>query len=103
MPGRPAPLLHALLALAPALLLAGCGRDAAPSWSGYAEGDYVYVAAPIAGTLAALNVQAGQKVARGQPLFALDAESERAAREEAQARLAAARFQASNTDKGRRP
>lgn len=85
------------------LLLAACSRGNDAAWSGYAEGDYVYVAAPIAGTLSALQVQSGQKVRKGQPLFALDAESERAAREEAQARLAAARYQAANTDKGRRP
>ena len=93
----------AVLAMAAAASLAGCGRGEEAAWSGYAEGDYVYVAAPIAGTLATMQVQAGQQVRRGQPLFALDAESERAAREEAQARLAAARFQAANTEKGRRP
>jgi multidrug efflux pump subunit AcrA (membrane-fusion protein) len=74
-----------------------------PAWSGYAEGDYVYVAAPLAGTLASLQVQSGQQVARGDALFALEAQSEEAARAEAQARLAAARFQAANTDKGKRP
>jgi HlyD family secretion protein len=92
-----------LAAAAVALGLAACSRETTPTWSGYAEGDYVYVAAPIAGNLSTLQVQAGQKVLRGQPLFALDAESERAAREEAQARLAAARSQAANAEKGRRP
>lgn len=92
------------LALLPlVLLLAACGRERDVPWSGYAEGDYVYVAAPLAGTLSLLQVQSGQKVSKGQPLFALDAESERAAREEAQARLAAARFQAADAEKGRRP
>jgi len=86
-----------------ALLLAACAREAAPPWSGYAEGDYVYVAAPLAGTLASLQVQSGQQVARGAALFALEAQSEEAARAEAQARLAAARSQAANTDKGKRP
>ena len=86
----------------PALLLAACtGRGEAP-WSGYAEADYVYVAAPLAGTLTALHVEAGQQVALGQPLFALESESEVAAREEAKARLAAARHQAENADKGKR-
>lgn len=83
--------------------LAGCSRGREPAWSGYAEGDYVYVAAPLAGTLAVLRVEAGQQVRRGVPLFDLDAEPERAAREEAQARLAAARFQAANSGKGKRP
>ena len=86
-----------------AALLAACDRAPAPAWSGYAEGDYVYVAAPLAGTLASLQVQSGQQVARGDALFALEAQSEEAARAEAQARLAAARFQAADTDKGKRP
>jgi HlyD family secretion protein len=41
-------------------------------------------------------------VAKDAPLFALDSASERAAREEAQARAASAKAQADNTDKGRR-
>lgn len=93
---------HAVLLFA-ALLLAACSREHAPAWSGYAEGDYVYVAAPIAGTLAVLHVQAGQQVQRGRPLFDLDTQSERAARAEAQARLQAAQAQAANAGKGKRP
>ena len=83
-------------------LLTGCGAKPDAGWSGYAEADYVYVAAPLAGTLASLNVEAGQQVARGAPLFALESESEKAGRQEASARLEAARFQADNTDKGKR-
>ena len=85
-----------------AALLAGCGSKQDTGWSGYAEADYVYVAAPLAGTLASLNVEAGQQVVRGAPLFALESESEQAARQEASARLSAARSQADNTDKGKR-
>lgn len=85
-----------------AVVLVGCSKPQATAWSGYVEGDYVYVAAPLAGALATLTTQRGQMVARGAPLFALDAESERAARQEAAARLANARAQAANADKGRR-
>ena len=85
-----------------ALLLAGCDRAAPAGWAGYAEGDYVYVAAPLAGTLAALPVAAGASVAQGALLFTLDAEAERLARAEAQARRNAAEAQAANTDSGRR-
>jgi HlyD family secretion protein len=85
-----------------ALALAGCGQRDDAGWSGYADADYVYVAAPIAGQLSALHVVAGQQVTKGKPLFALDDEAERAAREEANARLAAASFQAADTEKGKR-
>jgi HlyD family secretion protein len=84
------------------MMATACGDRYSEAWSGYAEADYVYVAAPLAGTLSSLYVQAGQQVARGKPLFALESTSEEAARDEANARLAAARFQADNTDKGKR-
>jgi HlyD family secretion protein len=90
------------LILALAAGVAGCADKPAPAWAGYAEGDYVYVAAPLAGTLASLSVQAGQDVAAGAPLFALDATPEQAARAESEARLAQANAQAANTAKGRR-
>lgn len=85
------------------LALAGC-RSHQPSaaWSGYVEGDYVYVAAPLAGTLRELDVQRGQRVNPGAPLFALDADVERAAQAEAEARVAAAQAQAADIAKGRR-
>jgi HlyD family secretion protein len=85
-----------------AALLVACREAPTSGWSGYVEGEYVYVAAPLAGTLTQLVVQRGQTVARGAALFALDAQSERDAREEAAARLASARAQAANTTKGRR-
>lgn len=83
-------------------LLAGCGGKPDAGWSGYAEAEYVYVSSPLAGTLSSLSVEAGQQVARGEQLFALESESEQAARGEANARLAAAKSQADNTDKGKR-
>jgi HlyD family secretion protein len=85
-----------------AAALAACNQQRDTGWSGYADGDYVYVAAPIAGQLSALDVLAGQQVKKGQPLFALDDEPERAAREESTARLAAAGYQAADTEKGKR-
>jgi len=88
--------------LAAAALLAACGQTEQRGWSGYAEGDYLYVAAPLAGTLTRLHVESGRSVQRDQPLFELESESERAAREEAQARLAGAQSQAENTEKGKR-
>ena len=92
----------AALTLAAGSLLAACAKPADPLWSGYVEGDYIYVAAPLAGALASLPVQRGQNVVRNALLFALDADSERAARDEASARLASAQALAANTGKGRR-
>jgi HlyD family secretion protein len=85
-----------------AVALAGCGQSAPPSWSGYVEGEYVHVASPVGGTLDRLAVRDGDAVARGAALFTLDAVLERAAREEARARLLGAEAQAADTTKGRR-
>jgi HlyD family secretion protein len=93
-------LSAALLAL---LALASCKDAPAPGWSGYAEGDYVYVAAPVAGRLQQLTVQAGDQVKGGAPLFALDVTNEREAAAAAQAQASAAQAQAANLDTGRRP
>ena len=84
------------------LSLVACSHKPDPAWSGYAEGDYVYIAAPLAGRLDSINVQAGQTVAQGAALFQLDSESEQAAQQEAVARLNSARAQAADLDTGKR-
>jgi len=91
------------LRFAAALALAACAPPPPAGWSGYVEGDYLYVAAPLAGTLATLSVQEGDEVRAGAPLFALDPEAERAASDEARARLAAAQAGLADAAKGRRP
>jgi HlyD family secretion protein len=90
------------IALLATCALTACADKPAAAWSGYAEGDYVYVAAPLAGRLEVVAVQAGQTVAVGASLFSLDAESEQAARQEAAARLTSAQAQAANLDQGKR-
>lgn len=84
------------------LLLTACGDKPLPGWSGYAEGDYVYVSSPIAGRVDHLFVSTGQSVEQGARLFALESESETAARDEAAARLRSAVAQAADLNKGRR-
>jgi HlyD family secretion protein len=93
---------RALTGLLMALALTGCSEAPPSAWAGYAEGDYIYLAAPIGGRLDQLSVQVGDLVGRGYTLFALDAQAELAARDEARARLAAADAQAADTTKGRR-
>ncbi|MDO8449519.1 MAG: HlyD family efflux transporter periplasmic adaptor subunit [Rhodoferax sp.] len=84
------------------LLLAGCQPKPTPGWSGYGEGDYVYVSSQLGGTLTQLNVRSGDQATQGMPLFALEAENEQAARSEADARLVRANAQLANAAKGKR-
>jgi HlyD family secretion protein len=83
-------------------ILAGCGAESRQGLSGYAEAEYVRVAAPLAGSLLTLSVQRGEPVEAGAPLFVLEQDSERAARQEAQARLAAAEARLADLGKGKR-
>jgi HlyD family secretion protein len=91
----------ALLSLFAAL--AGCAEQTDDYYPGYAEAEYVRLASPVAGTLTRLLVQRGDKVAANAPAFVLEQDSERAAREEAEARLHQAQAQLANLKKGRRP
>jgi len=90
------------LALLFVTLMGGCTQSSEPSWSGYAEGDYVYVAAPLAGRLDGLGVSIGEEVAKDALLFSIDAESEQLSQQEAAARLNSAQALASNLDTGKR-
>lgn len=83
--------------------LAGCAEKTSDYFPGYAEAEYVRLATPIAGTLVKLHVSRGDRVERNAPAFALEQESERAAREEAAARAERAQAQLANLKKGRRP
>lgn len=85
------------------LLPAACSEKAGDYFPGYAEAEYVRLAAPIAGTLARLHVKRGDKVEANTPAFVLEQESERAAREEAASRVQRAQAQLANLKKGKRP
>jgi HlyD family secretion protein len=90
------------LLLLVALALAACGRSSDDRVQGYVEGDFVYVASPLAGTLLTRPVERGTQVKEGDLLFTLDPQPEQAAREEAERRLAQGRAQLADTTKGRR-
>jgi HlyD family secretion protein len=77
-------LSSAVLAL---FVIVGCRDRPNDRFQGYVEGEFVYVASPLAGQLETLSVQRGQQVTAGQLLFALDETAEKAAREQAQAAL----------------
>jgi HlyD family secretion protein len=85
------------------LALAGCGDEDKNRVQGYAEGEFVYVAAPSAGALKSLYVRRGDQVSPGDCLFALDPEPEKAARDEAGRKLEMARANLEDAKKGKRP
>lgn len=98
--------MHRLLLLVSLLLFAaaaGCDKKDAVSFQGYAEGEFVLVAAPAAGRLEKRWVQRGQEVSAAAPLFALEQEHEKSAWREAGARLRTAEARLANITVGRRP
>jgi len=95
------PLSVGLLLAAASLV--GCSRPAPGTWQGYLEGDFVYVAAPLAGRLDHLAVQKGARLAAGDPLFSLEQSAERAAQREAAGRLRQAQSVVDDLQKGQRP
>ena len=91
------------LALALAFLLnAACGEKQSGAFQGYAEGEFVLVAAPAAGKLEKRFVERGQEVEAGTPLFVLEQENEKAARRESQERLRNAEARLANIAAGKR-
>ena len=93
----------ALCALAMLCCLMGCARSGPERVQGYVEGEYVYVASPLSGTLESLYVQRGMQVKEGDALFALDSTPERAHEEEARRRASQAAANLEDAKKGRRP
>ncbi len=73
-----------------AALLAGCSKNSSGTFQGYVEGEYVYVAAPLGGSLTNLAVARGDTVKAGQLLFELERASEAAALDQVDKNLAAA-------------
>jgi HlyD family secretion protein len=84
-------------------MLAACGERGNTTLQGYAEGEYVRVAAPFAGSLQQLHVKRGSQVNVGDPLFTLEQENEAAARREAEERLRNAEAQLADLKKSKRP
>lgn len=74
-----------------AALLAGCSQSPSNVFQGYIEGEYVYVASPLGGTLTDLAVERGEEVKTGQLLFSLERGSEADALNAAEKNLAQAK------------
>jgi HlyD family secretion protein len=73
------------------------------AWQGYVDADYVKVAPTQQGLLTSLSVSRGDEVKAGAPLFSQDDAYDRAARDEAAAKLAQAEAQLSNLQNPSRP
>lgn len=72
-------ILPLLVLLAIAVLFWGCRKNSGQVFQGYAEGEFVMVAAPSAGRLEKLAVTRGTRVGVGDLLFILDHEEEQTA------------------------
>ena len=64
------------------------GDREAPTLSGYIEGETLFLAAPVAGTVTSIAAVEGQRVAPGLPLFTIDPATLSAEGEQARARVA---------------
>lgn len=85
-----------------AAVLPGFGEPAAPSWNGYVEASYVYVAPAAPGTVSGLAVAEGAVVEKGDVLFTLSEQQQRALVAAAEARVIAAEANLQNLTTGSR-
>lgn len=98
-----APGWRLLAAAALATLLAGCSKGNDGSFQGYIEGEYLYLAAPLAGYLDTLQAARGSRVAAGAPVFSVAAEPEQQSLREAGAREVSALEKLRNLSEPHRP
>ena len=85
------------------LFLAGCTRPTPAGYQGYLEGEFLYIAAPLAGQLQKLAVRKGARVDPGTPLFALEQGAELATLRESAERLRQSQARLADLRKGSRP
>lgn len=95
--------LRNTIAILLTLTLGACGSEPQSSVTGYAEGEYVYIAAPEGGWVSEMLVTRGAQVNVGDALFALDAEAQIAQRDQVAAQMRQAEAQLANLETGRRP
>ncbi|MEP9351703.1 HlyD family efflux transporter periplasmic adaptor subunit [Xanthobacter sp. KR7-225] len=93
---RPLRLLFGALVAAAPLALVGCGQDGAQSFSGYLEGDLLFIGPEEAGRVTALAVAEGDKVAAGQEIARVEDDLQEADLRAAEAQLKQAQAQLEN-------
>jgi HlyD family secretion protein len=91
----------AIALIATLLIVPRLGRTAV--LSGYVEGEPLYLAAPVSGTVTAMHVARGDRVKTGQPLFVIDPRQLAAQRDQLAAEVATAQSEARDVRKGQRP
>jgi HlyD family secretion protein len=96
---RPGPLVLIVMGA----FLGACQRSDDRMVQGYVEGEFVYVASPMAGALQTLSVARGGEVREGAHLFSLENGYEKAAREEAARKVVQAQANLDDSKTGQRP
>jgi len=82
---------------------AGCSKSSQGYFQGYVEGEYVYVASPLAVQLEELAVSRGMMVKAADHLFTLEHSAEAAAVAEAEQQVQRAESLVADLTKGKRP
>lgn len=92
-----------LIILILSIILCACTDKPTKTFQGYVEGEFVYVGSPIGGRLEELKIQRGQPVAKGDLLFRLEDDLEKAVVQEASKKYRQAMDSLANLRKGKRP
>jgi HlyD family secretion protein len=95
---RPLLILVAVIAAAIVLWLLLSGSKREHMLSGYIEGEELYLASPVAGTVASVSAVEGARVNAGQQLFTIDPATLAAQQEQRQANAAAAQTQIASAE-----
>ena len=95
---RPLLLIGLIIAAAVVLWLMLTGSRRERTLSGYIEGEELYLASPVAGTVASVSALEGARVAAGQQLFAIDPATLAAQQQQREANVAASQTQIASAD-----
>ncbi len=85
-----------------AMAALGFGQTVTPTWNGYVEADYVYIAPVTPGRITAVHVREGDKVKAGALLVELETDAQTAALAAAKAGVAQAQANLDNLETGSR-